>query len=98
MIKGKTYWLKYPENTSYHNAMASLLQGKVLQTPGAAGAKPTTQPIEWNHVQAHEVAGGYIQVDNVCGTSQGQHLNNLAITPDPNEESTECRYPDVVSH
>lgn len=37
-------------------------------------------------------------INSIGGTSQGQHLNNLAITPDPIEDSTEHRIPDVVSH
>lgn len=27
-IKGKSYLVKYPENTAYHNMMASIVQGK----------------------------------------------------------------------
>jgi hypothetical protein len=37
-------------------------------------------------------------VNTFNGLSQGQHLNNLAISPDPIEDCTDLRISDVVSH
>lgn len=74
------------------------MQGKIQAPGGANGQAAKPAPIDWSHVQYQESAKAELVINSIGGTSQGQHLNNLAITPDPIEDSSEHRIPDVVSH
>lgn len=78
--------------------MASIVQGKAQQSAqGSQANKSGPTHLDWSHVQCTPDQG-YIHVNTIGGTSQGQHLNNLAITPEALEDSTENRISDVVSH